>query len=272
MVQQLTANQPIGIFDSGIGGLTVARALVKLLPQESIIYFGDTAHLPYGEKSITAIQNYSLKIAQLLLHYKCKVILIACNSASAVAYEIVKEYVGDSALVIDVINPTIHLIAEQYANHRIGLIATKATIRSHIYEQKIAALNKHIELKVYAAPLLAQAIEEHCNNKKIMQSLIEEYLNQPCFNDIKALVLACTHYPVIKQDFDLFYGGKIPLIDNAAITAYAVQNQLSTYNLLNTSMQPTQHFYVSDYTDSFANHACLFFGKQIKLEYYSLWE
>ena len=109
----MKSNQPIGIFDSGIGGLTVARAVKKLLPNESIIYFGDTAHLPYGDKSTAAIQAYSVRIAEMLLSHKCKVILIACNSASAAAYDLVTEYVGKRAKVFDVINPTVNFIREK---------------------------------------------------------------------------------------------------------------------------------------------------------------
>src|SRR3989338_4271134 len=108
-------NQPIGIFDSGIGGLTVAHALVKHLPNENIIYFGDTAHMPYGDKSTAAIQAYSIKIAHMLLQQECKLILIACNTASAAAYELVKEYVGSKAVVMNVIDPIIHLLKNEYA-------------------------------------------------------------------------------------------------------------------------------------------------------------
>jgi glutamate racemase len=113
---------PIGIFDSGIGGLTVAHAVTRLLPNENIIYFGDTAHLPYGDKSATAIQAYSIKICNVLLQQKCKVILIACNSASAAAYELVKEYVGSKAKVMNVIDPVVAFLGENYANKTIGLI------------------------------------------------------------------------------------------------------------------------------------------------------
>src|SRR5580692_10047728 len=114
MKQNDSSSQPIGIFDSGIGGLTVAHALVKHLPKENIIYFGDTAHLPYGEKSTSAIQAYSVKIAHMLLQQECKLILIACNSASAAAYELVKEYIGSKAIVMNVIDPVVKFLKEQY--------------------------------------------------------------------------------------------------------------------------------------------------------------
>ena len=122
------ASKPIGIFDSGIGGLTVAHALVSQLPKENIIYFGDTAHLPYGDKSTAAIQAYSVKIAHLLLQQECKLILIACNSASSAAYELVKEYVASQAVVINVIDPVVNLLKEKYQGKQIGLIGTRQTV------------------------------------------------------------------------------------------------------------------------------------------------
>src|SRR5690606_38260891 len=125
--------QPIGVFDSGIGGLTVAQAIVHALPNERLVYFGDTAHLPYGDKSTAAIQAYAVKICALLLRQHCKVILIACNSASAAAYELVKEYVGSKARVLNVIDPVVAYIGKAYAGKTIGLIGTKQTVNSNVY-------------------------------------------------------------------------------------------------------------------------------------------
>jgi len=134
------ASDPIGIFDSGIGGLTVAKAVKHLLPNESIIYFGDTAHLPYGDKSTAAIQAYSIKICDIFLKRNCKVILIACNSASAAATDLVKEYVGKRAKVFNVIEPIVNYIRETYQNTNIGLIGTKQTVGSEVYKSKIETL------------------------------------------------------------------------------------------------------------------------------------
>ena len=121
---------PIGIFDSGIGGLTVAHAVTQLLPQENIVYFGDTAHLPYGDKSASAIQAYAVKIAHMLLQQQCKLILIACHSASAAAYELMKEYVASKAVVVNVIDPLIASLRKNYAHKQVGLIGTKQTVNS----------------------------------------------------------------------------------------------------------------------------------------------
>ena len=132
-------NKPIGVFDSGIGGLTVAHAIQQRLPNEQLVYFGDTAHLPYGDKSEAAIQAYSIKIADVLLAYQCKVIVIACNSASSAAYELLKAYVGSKAHVIDVINPMVQVVNRTMANKKIGLIGTKRTVQSGVYASKLAA-------------------------------------------------------------------------------------------------------------------------------------
>jgi len=269
------SKQPIGIFDSGIGGLTVAHALVSHLPQENMIYFGDTAHLPYGDKSAAAIQAYSVKIVQMLLQQGCKLILIACNSASAAAYELVKEYVGTKALIINVIDPTVMLLKEKHANQRIGLIGTRQTINSHIYKKKIDPLNAGIKLSSYATNLLASAIEEF-GNHEVIDALLETYLQHPDLQDIEALVLACTHYPVIKNRIAHYYRknvkNPVKIIDSSDIVAQTVKKQLAENNLLNANGNSEKHFYISDYTESFATNAKFFFGEDIILEHYPLWD
>src|SRR5688572_21990204 len=149
---------PIGIFDSGIGGLTVAKAIKQLLPSENIVYFGDTAHLPYGDKSEAAIQAYSIKIADVLLKKGCKVIVIACNSASSAADELLKEYVNKEVHIINVIDPMVELVTSQYPAKRVGLIGTKRTVQSGVYARKIADASKSINLQSLATPLLVPMI------------------------------------------------------------------------------------------------------------------
>jgi len=271
MKQNHSLSQPIGIFDSGIGGLTVAHALVRHLPKENIIYFGDTAHLPYGDKSTAAIQAYAVKIAHLLLQQECKLILIACNSASAAAYELVKEYVGSKALVMNVIDPVVRLLKEKYAHKHIGLIGTRQTVNSHIYKKKIDALDRDIKLSSYATNLLASAIEEF-GDHRIIDSLLDVYLAHPDLQNIDALVLACTHYPIIKDRILKQYKSPVEIIDSADIVAQAVKTQLEKHALLNTNGTSTKHFYVSDYTETFASNATLFFGENITLEQYPLWD
>src|SRR3990167_8587005 len=217
--------QPIGIFDSGIGGLTVANAIVKQMPKENIIYFGDTAHLPYGDKSPATIQAYSIKIAHMLLQQQCKLILIACNSASTAAYELIRESIANKAIVMNVVDPTIQLLQKEYSQKKIGLIGTRQTVNSNVYKKKVDNLNCGIQLTSHATNLLASAIEEFGNNG-VTDSLVEEYLSRSNLRDIDALVLACTHYPVVKNKIASFFKNKIDIIDPSETVAKAVKQSL----------------------------------------------
>jgi glutamate racemase len=265
------STHPIGIFDSGIGGLTIAHSVTRRLPNERLVYFGDTAHLPYGEKSTAAIQAYSIKICDLLLKQNCKLILMACHSASAAAYELVKEYVGNTAHVVNVIDPVIHHLREHYANKRIGLIGTRQTVNSNIYKKKVDELGNGMELQSLATPLLATLIEEGFSQKKVINDMLEEYLNNPELADIDALILGCTHYPLIKAQIVDYYSNKIDIIDPSEIVSNAVKGLLEYHNLLNKTPQSASKFYVSDYTDSFAASTRLFFTENVHLEHYPLW-
>lgn len=268
----MNTSAPIGIFDSGIGGLTVAHAVTRLLPNENIIYFGDTAHLPYGDKSAAAIQAYSIKICNVLLQQKCKVILIACNSASAAAYELVREYVGSKAKVMNVIDPVVQFLDQHYAHKTIGLIGTKQTVNSNIYRKKTDLLGKDITLKSLATPLLAPMIEEGFFNNTISESIITEYLHNATLEGIEALILGCTHYPLIKKQIEAYYKGKVSVLDTSEIVAKSLYDYLASNQLLNSLQAYLRHFYVSDYTQSFETSTKIFFGEQIRLEHYPLWE
>ncbi|MEM9340249.1 MAG: glutamate racemase, partial [Bacteroidota bacterium] len=212
----MKSTQPIGIFDSGIGGLTVAQAVKNHLPHEQLIYFGDIAHLPYGDKSAAAIQAYSVRISQMLLAKKCKVILIACNSASSAAYDLVREYVGRQCQVFDVINPTVDFIRENHQEEKVGLIGTKQTVTSDVYGTKIKSINKEIYFRSLATPLLVPMIEEGIVENAIAKGIVANYLSHELLQDISALILGCTHYPVIKKEIAMFYeeqGKNIQIID-----------------------------------------------------------
>jgi glutamate racemase len=267
----MNASQPIGIFDSGIGGLTVTQAVVQAMPHENIIYFGDTAHLPYGDKSPIAIQTYSLKIAQLLLQHQCKMILIACNTASSAAFELVKEQVAEKASVMNVIDPVIAYLAKHYANKKIGLIGTKQTIHSNIYGEKIAALNAKITLSSHATPLLVKAIEEGFANRPLINDLLREYLLHHELQDINALILGCTHYPIIKENIRAFFPPEVEIIDSSHLVAAAVKARLASNHLLNSEGKGEKQFLASDYTEAFARGTRLFFGEKINLIPYPLW-
>jgi glutamate racemase len=267
----MITDQPIGIFDSGIGGLTVTQAIVKQLPNENIIYFGDTAHLPYGDKSTSAIQAYAIKITDLLLKQHCKMIVIACNSASTASYDLVREHVGSRAIVMNVIDPLIHHLRDHHPNKHLGLIGTRQTVNSNIYKHKIDNLNCGISLTSLATNLLASAIEEFGNSKAI-DSLLSEYLSHASLNQLDALILACTHYPVIKNKIEQYFNHQLQIIDPSDIVAHAVKKRLETEHLLNTHKTGSKHFYISDYTESFAAGTKIFFDEKIQLEHYPLWD
>lgn len=262
---------PIGIFDSGIGGLTVAQAIKQLLPKERIVYFGDTAHLPYGDKSEAAIQAYSIKIADILLKKGCKVIVIACNSASSASYELLKEYVRKDAHIINVIDPMVDFLTEHFAGKRIGLIGTKRTVQSGIYTKKIIEADCGIDLHSLATPLLAPMIEEGFFNNQISHEIIAQYLGDETLKNIDALVLACTHYPLIKKEINEFYQNNVAVLDSAEVVAQALQRYLAYNQLLNEVAIHENHFFVSDYTESFEASTRLFFGEQVSLEKHPLW-
>ncbi|MFD2513390.1 glutamate racemase [Pontibacter locisalis] len=265
-------NRPIGIFDSGIGGLTVAKAIIDVLPHERIIYFGDTAHLPYGDKSTAAIQAYAVKICNLLIKQHCKLILIACNSASAAAYDLVKEYVGSKAKVLNVIDPIVNHIGKTYPSQTIGLIGTKQTVNSNVYRKKVDELNLNIELKSHATPLLAAMIEEGFFNDSISESVIHTYLSDPDLSGIEALILGCTHYPLIKKQIEGFYKGEVDVLDASQIVAQHVKSYLESNGLAAEKLIGEHHFYVSDFTRSFEESTRIFFKRQVHLEHYPLWE
>jgi glutamate racemase len=263
---------PIGIFDSGIGGLTVANAIRKILPDEQIIYFGDTAHMPYGDKSPEAIKFYSLKIAKFLLDKKCKLILIACNTASSHAYHELVHFLGDQIPIINVIDPVVDYMTGAKKYKRIGVIGTKSTIRSDIYAQKFKLIDPSIEVFSLATPLLAPMIEEGFFNNNISNTIINSYLSSPRLKKIDSLILACTHYPLIRHEIDNFYKGRIEIINTAEIVADHLKNRLSNLSLLNKGPHKRDQFYVSDYTPSFESSTRLFFGEKIHLSYKAIWD
>ena len=260
----MNKNNHIGIFDSGIGGLTVAKAIRSLLPNESLLYFGDTKHLPYGEKSTHSIREFSKNIALFLKEKQCKMIVIACNTASSVAYDTVKNEYPDIEIV-NVIEPVVNRIASDSHASTVGIIGTKGTINSNIYLKKIRAINSAIKVKSLATPLLAAMIEEGYFNDKISQTIVHNYLKDPSLEGIKHLILACTHYPLIQDLISAFYKHNIDIIDSASEVALFIKNTLEKKNLLSQEV-PRHQFYVSDYTQSFEQSAKLFFGEDIDLE------
>ncbi len=259
------SHQPIGVFDSGVGGLTVAAALSDIMPNEKIIYFGDTAHLPYGDKSPQSIQRYSMKIVKFLLQKKCKAILIACNSASAAAYDFLKANLKSEVPIFNVIDPAVEYITNAPGIKKIGIIGTKATINSNSYADKIKAINKKQKVVSLATPLLAPMIEEGFIYDDISNAIIRKYLSDPILKNIDALILACTHYPIIKNQIRKFYEFETTVIDASIIAAKRIKQQMPADIICTENRQPQHEFYVSDYSLSFQRMAEIFFDTKINL-------
>jgi glutamate racemase len=258
-------SQPIGIFDSGIGGLTVAKAISEALPNEQLIYFGDTEHMPYGGRSSEHILMYAKKIAAFLIEKGAKILVIACNSASAVAYLHLKSFYKGKIDVIGVIEPVTDYISQQNFK-KIGIIGTKPTIQSKMHEQLLQASNPLQKVVSMPTPLLAPMIEEGFFNNSISQTIVDAYLSNWRLKSIDALVLACTHYPLIKKEIRKFYKKKIDIIDTTEIVAQAVKKSLAQHRLLHLSKKKDDVFYVSEFTDSFEKTTKIFYGTQVHIE------
>lgn len=262
---------PIGIFDSGIGGLTVASAVSRRLPQERILYFGDTAHLPYGEKSAKALRSYAEGITRFLVDEGCKAIVIACNSASAVAAQTVRTAAGKGIPVVDVITPTVKYTAAAYPKGRVGVIATKATVHSRSYARRIEKRSPDTKVTMLATPLLVAMIEEGFFNNNISRAVIASYLSKASLREIDALILGCTHFPLIKQEIKAYYEGEVDVIDASDIVAETVAQVLSKFGLESQGRRGPHQFFVSDLTPAFAESTRIFFGEKVKLKRKNLW-
>lgn len=265
----MNAEQPIGFFDSGIGGLTVANAVLKALPNEKIIYFADNLHFPYGEKSEREIQSYAIQIADFLLSKHCKGIVIACNSASASAYTAVKEFVGNKAFVVDVIDPTIYYVKKYFAAiQNLGIIATRRTINSAAYANQFQQELPNLQVISKATPLLAPMVEEGFVNTDVSKALIEHYLSDENLKPIEAIVLACTHYPFIKTEIEQYYGESVHVLDTPTVVAEFLTDQLQHLQLLSNTLQPfsSHEFYVSELNEVIEETALRFFKHEFQLK------
>ncbi len=261
----LDPNAPIGIFDSGVGGLTVAKTLRQMLPQENMIYYGDTKHLPYGDKSVEAIQEYAIRIVNFLLQEECKCIVVACNSATAAAFNVIQKRIQDSIILVDVISPVAELVSCSI-HHRVGVIATKATVGSNLYKKSINKKNKKIEVRQLATPLLVPVIEEGLSESNISEALLHHYLDSKKLQHIDALILGCTHYPLVSQEIRKFYNGKahVEVIDSPSIVSHEVRERLRAASLLKQDgVAGKMQFYLSDITPNFKKTAKKFFGKSL---------
>ena len=263
-------NKPIGIFDSGVGGLTVAHAIKQILPAENIVYFGDTAHLPYGDKSAEAIRSYSKRITEFLLEHNAKVVLIACNTASASAFEYLKDEFESKTILIDVIDPVVNYLSNRNIG-KVGVIGTKRTISSGTYEEKLNKAMPATTVISLATPLLAPMIEEGFIFDDISNAIIKSYLSNESLSGIEALILGCTHYPIIKNQISKIFNFNVEVVDSAKIVAVFLRDILMKNNLINDYGTVDDNFFVSDYTTYFEKIARMFFENQVNLSKVDIW-
>lgn len=253
---------PIGIFDSGIGGLTVSKAVANALPHEDIIYFGDTARVPYGIKSEETVREYALQITDFLLSKGVKMILIACNTVSASAKNQITAKT-QSLPVLDVITSGTEMALAQKPNDHIGVIGTLATVNSKAYEQSIHALNGDIKVTQRACPLLVPLAEEGWVDNEVAVKTLQSYLSVFDNSDISSLILGCTHYPLFKKTIpSVLKSDKIKIIDSAESIAHTAKQTLTDLDLLNNEGGDFQCF-VSDRPQRFQELAERFLGRKI---------
>ena len=257
------SNRPIGIFDSGIGGLTVVNAVMKKLPHENIIYFGDTAHVPYGTKSDKAINRFSAEITQFLIRQDVKMILIACNSVSAVAKETVTSIAG-SIPVLDVITAGTQA-AIATGSKSIGVIGTLATIGSGAYEHSLRQSNNGLQIMSKACPLLVPLAEEGWTDNEVAKNTLSLYLSEFMNNNIDSIILGCTHYPLFTSTLQtLFTNQAVTIIDSADSIADMAQKLLNSKKQMNSQMvEGTLKLYVSDRPQRFRELSERFLGRSV---------
>ncbi len=255
-------SKPIGVFDSGIGGLTVVYALTKRLPHENIVYFGDTARVPYGPKSPQVIRDYAAQDVDFLLSKDVKMIVIACNTVSGVALDVVMKH--SKVPVVGVIIPGAGAAVSATKKKRIGVIGTIATVNSKAYTNAIQQLDREVEVFARPCPLFVPLAEEGWTNHKVTELVAKEYLFPFRAEKIDTLILGCTHYPVLKDAISGAVDGSITLIDSGAATAVEVERLLAEKNLRNPSgLKPHLQFYVSDLPAKFTEIGERFLGQKM---------
>lgn len=253
-------NNPIGIFDSGLGGLTVVKEVRALLPFEDIIYFGDTARVPYGGKSRTVVRRFSLEISNFLQQKGVKLIVVACNTASSLAISYLRHEIDIP--VIGVIEPGVRAAIKSSANGKIGVIGTKGTISSAAYQSRILRLKNDADVIAKPCPLFVPLVEENLMDSEITKLALDMYLKDFKTSGVQSLILACTHYPLLKKPINNYFEGKVKLIDSATETAIEVKQILQARRIESDNNENgCDTFYVSDSPDTFCIVGESFLGK-----------
>jgi len=258
----MTDNRPIGIFDSGLGGLTVLKEVIEIMPEENTIYFGDSGRAPYGTKSKEVITKYTFQDVNFLLSKDVKMIVIGCNTASACSLDKVKEKV--KIPVIDVVEPGARAAVGQTKNGRIGVIGTSATIGSKVYENAIKSLMPEAEIFTKACTLFVPLAEEGWWSNNIAEMVCEEYLSFFKDKNIDTLILGCTHYPLLKNTIQNAVGEGVVLVNSAVELAKVVKNTLGDFDIgCETSNDAKHCYYTSDSVDKFKTLGGIFLEKEI---------
>jgi glutamate racemase len=255
-------NRPIGVFDSGIGGLTVLKALVEELPGEAFVYFGDTARVPYGTKSASVVKQFSLQNSLFLLKQEVKLIVVACNTASATALEFLKSRL--SLPLVGVIEPGAKAAIKCGADRPIGIIGTRSTIESGAYQRELQRQNPQAKFIAQACPLFVPLVEEGLTEGIIAQKVVEHYLSGLKRVQIASLILGCTHYPLLKEIIADYLGSQVYIIDSASSTAEAVEFELRERDLLSSGTEGGGiKFFASDVSANFIEISRRFFGGEL---------
>ena len=255
-------DNPIGVFDSGIGGLTVVKQLLRLLPKENLVYFGDTARVPYGTKSKKLIQQYALEDAAFLMKFGIKLLVIACNSASAAAVELLQSILPIP--VTGVINPGVEAAIRESKNKKIGVIGTTATISSNAYNDSLKQIDKDVQIFGQPCPILVSLVEEGWVDEEVTRLAVRKYLEPLLLAKIDTLILGCTHYPVIKDLIQKEAGKDVQLIDSGEETARVVKKMLTDLDIYRHAHDKGKiDFYVSDIPGKFDEVGTRFLGQPL---------
>lgn len=255
---------PIGIFDSGIGGLTVVKRVNQYLPNENVVYFGDTARVPYGTKSNETVIEYSLQNSKFLISKNVKMIVVACNTASSVALEVMRSKFD--VPIIGMIMPGAKMALQKSFNNKIGVIGTYATINNNkAYSTELKKINPDVEVIEKPCPLFVPLAEEGWIRHEATYAIAEEYLKDFIKAKVDTLILGCTHYPILSEVIQDVMGNDVTLIDSGTAASAVIESKLSVKSIKNNSSEKGQHeYYVTDVPTKFKEVAELFLGREIE--------
>lgn len=262
------SNQPIGVFDSGLGGLSILKTLKNKLPQEQFVYFGDTAHLPYGDKSEVTLKSYVTSIVRFLEKQNCKMIVVACNSAATVIKKI-KYLPFRDYQIIEVITPIVELIAAQKKYQKIGVIGTRKTIGSGMFDRELSRINPNLDIITKATPLLAPMVEDGFVEKNVLFPIFKKYFEG--FEDRELIIPACTHYSIIYNQIEQYFNNGLKVLHTPKIIAEKLDQVLLNQNLNNPDKtEKSDLFYLSDITKDFLRESVLFLDRDVDFKQVSL--